>query len=276
MVEGIYQVMIDYKLEAKKQWNKNPCGIGDYLGGIEYESLEFFEAIRTNRYEVTDQWMKKAIDFNLVKGKKLLEIGHGLGTDLLSFSEAGARVYGIDISEEHHRLAKRNFELHGRECVLKLCDCDEIDFPSSTFDIVYSHGVLHHTPNTIKCISEAYRVLKYEGQFILGLYHKYSAYHIFMMLLYQGVIRGKLMQLGYQGLMSTVEYGADGINIKPLVKTYSKNQLRCMLADFRKVEFKITHFRREHFPYLYRLIPQSLEKYFEPIFGWYIIAYATK
>lgn len=265
------------KLEAKKQWNANPCGTGDYLAGIEYGSLDFFDEIRRSRYEITDVWMKRTIDFNMAKGKKLLEIGHGIGSDLLTFYEGGAEVYGIDITEEHHKLAALNFKLHGKQCVLKLCDSANIDFPTEYFDVVYSHGVLHHTPDTVRCISEAYRVLKPGGRFVLSLYYKYSAFHLVSVVLFNGILRGKLRALGYRGLMSsTIEHGADGINIRPLVKTYSKRQLRCMLADFSKIDFKIAHFKREHIPILGMIFPKSIEDFFEPVMGWYLIATATK
>ncbi|MBI5049146.1 MAG: class I SAM-dependent methyltransferase [Deltaproteobacteria bacterium] len=264
------------KLETQKQWNENPCGTGDYLAGIEYGSLKFFDEIQRSRYEVTDTWMKQTIDFNMAKGKKLLEIGHGIGTDLLTFCEGGAEVYAIDITEEHHKLATLNFKLHGKECVLKLCDSANIDFPSDCFDYVYSHGVLHHTPDTVRCISEAYRVLKPGGLFVLSLYHTYSAFHIFSKILYDGLMRGKLKKLGYRGLMSTVEYGADGINIKPLVKTYSKRKLRIILEDFSKVDFKIAHFKREHIPLGSKFLPRFIEKWLEHYLGWYVIAFAVK
>lgn len=264
------------KLEAQKQWNTTPCGTGDYLSGVEYASLEFFERVRWSRYEVTDKWMKKFIDFDHVKEKKLLEIGFGIGTDLLTFAENGAEVYGIDITQKHYELAQKNFELHKQKCNLKLCDAAEIDFPSSFFDIVYSNGVLHHTPDTIRCISEAYRVLKPGGTMIVTMYNRYSAFHIFTKLLFEGVLLGKLWKLGYPGLMATIEHGADGITIKPLVKTFSKKQMKLILSDFTSVDIKVGHFTKAHFRYLGRLIPHFLERYLEPIFGWYIIAYAVK
>ena len=264
------------KLQAQKQWNAHPCGTGKYLDGIEYGSLEFFDTIFHQRYEVTDTWMKRVINFSIAKGKKILEIGHGIGTDLLSFCQEGAEVYGIEITEEHHKLAQRNFALHGRTCVLKLCDGADIEFPANYFDYVYSHGVLHHTPDTVRCISEAYRVLKPGGQFILGLYHTYSAFHLLTMVIYNGLLKGKLFRLGYRGLMSTVEYGADGISAKLLVKTYSKARLRNLLSNFSTVEVKIAHFKREHIPHVGRLMPRCLEKVFEPYLGWYVIAFATK
>jgi ubiquinone/menaquinone biosynthesis C-methylase UbiE len=268
--------MIADKLEAQKQWNSTPCGTGDYLAGIEPASLEFFEAIRHSRYEVTDRWMKRVINFGMARNKKLLEIGHGIGSDLLTFCEGGAEVYGIDITEEHHRLAKRNFELHGKPCVLKLCDSAAIAFPDEFFDYVYSHGVLHHTPDTVRCISEAYRVLKPGGQLILSLYRTFSAFHLFEKLLCEGVVHGKLRTLGYRGLMSTIEHGADGVRIRPLVKTYRKGPLWHMLADFSRVEFKVAHFTREHIPKIGRFLPRFLERALEPYLGWYVIAFATK
>jgi SAM-dependent methyltransferase len=263
------------KLEAQKQWNTTPCGTGDYLAGLEVGSREYFDAVRRSRYEVTDPWMPRVIDFDVARGKRLLEIGHGMGTDLLTFCEHGAEVYGIDITAEHHRLATRNFEVHGRQAVLKLCDAASIDFPSEFFDVVYSHGVLHHTPDTVRCISEAYRVLKPGGLFILSLYHRYSAFH-FAHLLNRGILKGELRRLGYRGLMATVERGADGINIKPLVKTYSRRQLRDILGDFSAVRIRVAHLHGDHIPKVGRFIPRPVVKALEPLLGWYVTAFAIK
>jgi SAM-dependent methyltransferase len=265
------------KLETRRQWNANPCGgWGDHLAGLEPGSREYFDAIRRSRYEDTDSWMPRIIDFGCARGKRLLEIGHGVGTDLLTFAEHGCEASGIDITEEHHRLAQRNFDVHGQRAVLKLCDASDIDFPSGAFDVVYSHGVLHHTPDTVRCVSEAYRVLAPGGLFILSLYHRTSAFLLFDILLNRGILRGGLWRLGYRGLMSTIECGADGVGLKPLVKTYGRRQLRHILGDFSHVSFKVAHFRREHVPRLGRFIPRRLERWLEPWLGWYLIAFATK
>ncbi|MFI5305041.1 MAG: methyltransferase domain-containing protein [Nitrospiria bacterium] len=264
------------KLEAKKQWNRNPCGSGKYLLKLQEGSLDYFDEVRRSRYEDSDSWMKRTIDFSVGKGKRLLEIGFGMGSDLLTFCEEGAEVYGIDITEKHFQMAKENFELHGRKCNLKLCDAANIDYPSNYFDMVYSLGVLHHTPDTVRCMSEAYRVLKPGGLFILGLYNTFSAYHIFTKILFEGIALNKLKKLGYRGLMATVEYGADGVNFKPLVKTYSRKELSYMLADFSNVKFKVAHFKRKHIPILGKFLPKRVENWLEPYLGWYVIAFAIK
>ncbi|MBX7066634.1 MAG: class I SAM-dependent methyltransferase [Parachlamydiales bacterium] len=262
------------KSESMKQWNTTPCGSSDVKEAI--GTLDFFDSVRKSRYEVTDTWMKEKIPFHAGAGKKVLEIGFGMGTDLLSWKFEGAEVYGIDITEKHYNLAQSNFKLHNQTAHLQLADAANIPFSAEFFDIVYSNGVLHHTPDTVRCISEAFRVLKTGGQFIFSMYRTYSAFHIFSKLIIDGIRHGKLKQLGYEGLLSTIETGADGINIKPLVKTYTKTQLKHMLSDFSKVEFKVAHLKLEHFSSFRRFIPKFCEKLLEPWLGWYLIAYATK
>lgn len=264
------------KLEAQKQWNATPCGTGDQLAPFAYGSREYFDEIRRSRYEDSDPWIPEVIDFSVAKDKRLLEIGHGLGTDLLTFCEAGAEVYGIDITEKHHELATRNFEVHGKQAVLKLCDAANIDFPANYFDVVYSMGVLLATPDTVRCVSEAYRVLKPGGLFILSLYYRYSAFHLFAKLLYQGILRGDLRRLGYRGLMATVEHGADGITVKPLIKTFSRMQVRNILGDFSAVRIRVAHLHGAHIPKVGRFIPPPIVKLLEPVLGWYVTAFAIK
>jgi len=268
--------MDEKKSAAVNQWNATPCGSTDAAVNLEKGTLEFFESIRKSRYQITDTWMKKIIPFHAGKEKKVLEIGFGMGTDLMSWAMEGAEVYGIDLTPEHHRLAGLNFKEHGLKANLQIADAANIPFPNETFDIVYSNGVLHHTPDTVCCISEAFRVLRPGGQMIFSMYRTYSAFHIVIKLLVEGICKGKLRKLGYEGLMSTVERGADGIKIKPLVKTYRKTQLKHMLADFSKVKFKVGHFKREHLSKLKWLVPQAAEKYLEKWLGWYLIAFATK
>ena len=258
------------------QWNTTPCGTGPFLEGTLPETRQYFDHIRKNRYEVTDTWIPRTIDFSMAQGKKLLEIGHGVGSDLLTFAENGGLVHGIDITQEHHRLAKLNFEAHGQTGEFKLCEAENIEYPDNHFDYVYSMGVLHHTPHTERCFQEAYRVLKPGGLMVVAVYHTLSAYHVFAKLLYEGILLRRLFKLGYAGLMSTIEYGADGIHIKPLVKTYRRRQIQGLLSDFASVEFRITHFKREHIPLVGHLLPLRFERWLEPLLGWYVVAFARK
>jgi ubiquinone/menaquinone biosynthesis C-methylase UbiE len=269
--QRVTTAQIDWKEQAKAQWNNTPC---DSQEG-DTEELDYYLSVERKRYQDAP-WIKELFRFDQYQGKKVLEIGFGQGTDLCQFALAGADCFGVDITQRHYELAQRNFELRNLKAQLFLEDASKLHFEDNTFDAVYSLGVLHHTPDTIRCISEAYRVLKRGGEFMLGLYHRDSAFHYASVLLTNGLLNGNLRRLGYDGLLATVEKGADGTNIKPLVKLYTPYQLRLMLSDFRQVSINIRHLERSHFSVLARFVPPSLVPSLEHKLGWYVIAHAQK
>jgi ubiquinone/menaquinone biosynthesis C-methylase UbiE len=253
------------------QWTSYPCGAveGHELG------LPYFEAVEKNRYETYAPWMPGYLDFGAYRGKKLLEVGVGQGTDLVQFAKAGADVSGVDITPKHLGLAARNFEVRGLNVYLERAAAAALPFDSNRFDVVYSFGVLHCTDNTVRSISECHRVLKPGGELILAMYYKYSFFH-FYTLVVNGVFRGKLRRLGYRGLMSMVEFGADGVDTIPLVKTYSKSQLKNILEDFGSVQFDVRHLTPNDFGRFGGLVPASWAEFAGKYVGWYIFARAIK
>lgn len=267
---------IDWKQETRKQWNATPCGTGDHTAALEYGSLAFFDEVRRSRYEDSDPWIPRTIPFASGAGKRVLEIGHGLGSDLLSWRQHGAEVYGIDITDEHHQLCKRNFDLRGEPVDLRLCDAARIDHPDAYFDVVYSQGVLHHTPDIEACIAEIHRVLKPGGRFIMTVYHRRSAFYLVNLMLYTGLRKRELFRLGYRGLLATIERGADGIATKPLVNLYTKAEVRQLLRGFGYVEVETAHFNREHLPYFDRFLTPARSNWLERHAGWYVVSTAVK
>jgi SAM-dependent methyltransferase len=257
---------------AIEQWTSSPCGA---LDGFDELSLAYFEAVEHNRYEDFAPWMREFVNFSAYIGRKVLEVGVGQGTDLVQFAKGGAQVSGIDITQRHLELAARNFEVRGLCANLKCATAAAIPFESDSFDVVYSFGVLHHTDNTVRCISECHRVLKPGGEFILGLYHTFSLFHAHTILV-DGILRGELRRLGYRGLMARIESGADGIKTMPLVKTYSRSRLRNILEDFREVRFDVRHLTPNDFGRLWRRVPESWAERAGKHVGWYIFARAIK
>jgi ubiquinone/menaquinone biosynthesis C-methylase UbiE len=269
--------MVELKLTAAnnaaiRQWNNHPCGALD--GRNEY-NLAYFEAVERERYEHYAPWMQKYINFGSYAGKRILEVGVGQGTDLVQFAKHGADVYGIDITPRHLELAARNFEVRGIRANLQYAVAAALPFESDSFDVVYSFGVLHCTDNTVRSISECHRVLKPGGQLILGVYHTYSFFHAYTIFV-NGILRGKLRRLGYRGLMSLIEAGADGAQFMPLVKTYSRSHLRNILEDFSAVRFDIRHLTPNDFGALRRFVPELLAERAGRHIGWYIFAHAIK
>lgn len=269
--------MVELKLTAAnnaaiRQWSNRPCGA--LAGSSEYD-LGYFEAVERERYEHYAPWMRKFINFDSYAGKRILEVGVGLGTDLVQFAKQGADVYGIDITPRHLELAARNFEVRGMRANLKYAAAAALPFESDSFDVVYSFGVLHCTDNTVRSISECHRVLRPGGQLILGVYHTYSFFHAYTIFV-TGVVRGNLQRLGYRGLMSLIESGADGVKFVPLVKTYSRRQLQNILEDFSAVRFDVRHLTPNDFGALRRFVPELLAERAGRHIGWYIFARAIK
>jgi len=252
------------RLNAKRQWTANPCGS---VGAPTYDK-GYFQKVEINRY-FQQYWQKSFFRFAEVKGK-VLEIGVGLGTDLKQFARAGCDCHGIDITQKHLSLTRRNFMLEGIPVTLSLCDAEKICYPDKTFDCIYSFGVIHHIPNVESVLEEVYRILKPGGILWVSVYHKYSI-HTFSLLM-RSIINGNLWRLGLSGVLSTIELGADGRDIKPYVKLYSLPMLKSLIQG-NKFQIERMGVRQVNFE---PSSPLGFLRKFESIFGWYVCCIARK
>jgi ubiquinone/menaquinone biosynthesis C-methylase UbiE len=133
----------------------------------------FFRQLDEYRYEKLN-YLKRLVDFDAYRGKKLLEVGCGAGIDLLGFARGGAKVTGIDLSKTAIELACKNFEQSQQNADLRVMNGECMQFADNTFDVVYAHGVLQYTADTERMIREIHRVLKPGGEAILMVYNKNS------------------------------------------------------------------------------------------------------
>lgn len=270
------QKLAKEKREAIKLWSADPCG-AHYTEEYGLGSKEFFQAAVEERYENDAPWIKRLIDSIPVKGKKVLEVGCGMGVDLLEFAKNGARVTGIDLVDNHLKLASRLFALNKLEAKLLNADAEDLPFPPEAFDIVYSFGVLHHTPNTQKAIDEVQRVLRPNGTAIVGLYHKNSWHYLVNLVFRKGILHKGLKQGTMADILSrSVEFSRTGA--KPLVKVYSRRECRRLFSNFSKAKVRAYHFKKDQV-----LIPRPFQflKFFLPTFlpsflGWYLMATVKK
>ena len=262
----------EWKKETVKQWNNKACG------SLENSNidLEYFLEVEENRYNNYGPWMKEFYAYHDHKGINLLEIGFGQGTDLVQYKKGGAMVSGVDLTPNHYELANKNFELRGLKANLFLEDASNLHFDDDTFDKVVSFGVLHHTPDIEKCISEVYRVLKPGGKFVMTLYHRNSVFFLFLKLIVDGLFHLNLFRLGYNGIKATIEKGADGKKIKPLVLVYTSKKMKKVLRHFSSVEIHKRHLKRSDFWIFGRFISDKMLSKWEKSVGWYIIGVAEK
>lgn len=167
------------KREIQHFWDSRP--FGEYYGGRNLEdkeyTVEYLAEIDRIRYQIDFPHIIEYTDFSSQQGKSVLEVGCGPGNDSSMFARYGAMMTCLDLSPRNIYAARNRFK------ALKLAgqftngDAENLPFEDNSFDFVYSHGVLHHTPNTDKTIQEIYRVLKPGGQALIFLYHKNSIYY---------------------------------------------------------------------------------------------------
>lgn len=289
------------KERVRAFWQANPCGVK--FAEAEPGSRLFYELVEAHRY--TKEWhIPAAADFASARGLKVLEIGCGLGTDGAQFAEAGADYTGIDLTEAAVELARRRFELFNLPGTFRTADAENLDFADESFDLVYSHGVLHHTPETEKAIKEIYRVLRPEGRAVVMLYHRGSYnYRVNISVLRRagahllkwgpGVkivhrITGepveslrehaKLLKAEKESYLKPAEFlsqNTDGAG-NPLARVYSRKEARELFKGFSEVQLKTHFLNKRWLPVIGSLLPRALEVWLASRWGWHLWIYAQK
>ncbi|MFC1862201.1 methyltransferase domain-containing protein [Chloroflexota bacterium] len=176
------------KEQVRDYWNKESCGAG--IAASTKFSRQYFEEIEQNRYIMEPEIFSFA-QFTRFRGKKILEIGIGAGTDFIQWVRAGAKAYGIDLTEEAVEHAKKRLDIYGLKAEdLRVADAENLPYSDNTFDLVYSWGVIHHTPDTIRALEEILRVARIGGAIKLMVYNRWSLTTLYMYL-YFGLLRGR-------------------------------------------------------------------------------------
>jgi SAM-dependent methyltransferase len=266
------------KRETQKQWSRDPCGAVT-ARDVEIGSWEFYRRVEADRYQSYAPWMKEVMGFSRHAGKRVLEIGPGLGTDHAQFARAGAEMYALDLTAVHLEHTRRRFDLEGLATRPVRGDAEDLPLADGSFDVVYSFGVLHHTPSTARAVREIHRVLRPGGLAIVGLYHKHSAFYWVYTLLLRGVLRGGLWRRGYRRLMAEIEYRSPGSDAVPLVKVVSRRECRRLFAPFSSLAIRTHHFDLNH---ALPLVPPTRGRWREAVerlgapWGWYLTVFARK
>ncbi len=260
------------KARAYQQWTVDPCGVStsQHSPG----TREFFADVERYRYQEYAPWLPTVMGFDRYPGKRLLEVGCGMGTDLVQFARAGSRVCGTDLTVRSLEIARQQFAVGGLSGQFLSCDAEALPFPDASFDVVYSNGVLHHTPDTAKAVAEIHRVLKPGGTAIVMLYHRHSLYYWGRLVFWFGLLRGELWRKSMQEILrERVEYSTSGA--RPLVKVYSRGEARRLFQAFRRVEVSVRQLTLNFLP-LPRAWQRVLAFWLEPLAGWNLIIKAQK
>jgi len=208
------------KEDVRDFWNADPCGTR-YLA-----DADDFETHARVRYSL-EPYIFDFAQFQNARGLKVLEIGVGMGADYLEWLKAGALATGLDISAASIDRARTRCERAGFKPDLRVADAEHLPFPDGAFDVVYSYGVMHHSPDTRRCIEEACRVLKPGGQARIMVYHHPSMTGLMLWLRY-GLFRGKSLR---QSVFDHLE--------SPGTKTYTEAEALALFEGFKNVHLKL-------------------------------------
>ncbi len=267
--------LAEEKVRAREQWSQDPCG-AEFDREHELGTREFFEAIERHRYSAYAPWMPRVMGFDKFRGAKLLEIGCGMGTDLLQFARGGARCTGVDLTPRSVEITRHRFGLYGMAGAFMIADGERLPFASESFDVVYSNGVLHHTPDTAGAIREVHRVLRPGGVARVMLYHRNSLNYWLEIVLRRGLLGGEFLRgRSAEEIMSRVVEFSDH-DARPLVKVYSRRQARELFQPFSEVKMEVEQLLREELRFLAPLVS---ERWFEGLaqrIGWNVVITATK
>jgi ubiquinone/menaquinone biosynthesis C-methylase UbiE len=264
----------EYKQRAREQWTADPCG-SHVARDLTFGTRPYFDCIEDYRYGVYATWMKDVIGFDKYAGKRLLEVGCGTGTDLLQFARGGSKVIGIDLTPRSIEITRQRFRIYGQNGGFAIGDAENLAFPDNSFDVVYSFGVIHHTPDTRRAVSEFHRVLRPGGRAIVMLYNRASLYYWTSLMLRRGLIGGELFHSSTAEIMSRhVEYSES--EARPLVKAYSRSEARALFCKFDDCRIMIRQLTREEFGRPGRLLPRASVRWLGKHFGWNLLVTAVK
>jgi SAM-dependent methyltransferase len=264
------------KLAIKAFWDEAACGEALYLQGLDRSD---YEAHAEHRYRL-EPYIPVFGRFDESRDLRVLEIGVGLGADHQRFAAAGAILTGIDLTERAVEHTQRRLSLFGLTSELSTGDAEQLSFADNTFDVVYSWGVIRHSPDTPKAVREIFRVLKPGGNARIMVYHKWSLVGVMLWLRYVLAVGRPFRSLGdiYASHLES-----------PGTKAYSIPEARQLFQDFSDVNISTVLTRgdllqgaagqRHQGSILFiarRLWPRSLLKRLFPSAGLFMLIQARK
>lgn len=226
-------------------------------------SREFFADLDHYHFEKLHH-LPRLIDFNAYRGRQVLDVGCGAGTDLARFAKGGAIVSGVDLSSSAIALARQNFAQQGLTADLREADGERLPFDDEAFDVVFAHGVVQYTAHDKALVDECRRVLKPGGTAVFQVYNRIS---------------------WLNGLSKVMKVPLEHEDA-PVLQRYSAAEFRRLLTGFQDVRIV-----EERFPVKSRLHGgwkgtlfntffvgtfNALPRAWVRRFGWHLLAFCTK
>ena len=207
----------------KKYWNDRPCNVKH--SKEEIGTKKYFDEVEKKKLTV-EPHIKTFSNFDEWNGKKVLEIGCGLATAGINFASHGADYTGVELSDESLKLAKKRFDVYQMQGKFFSGNAEHLStfVPIKTYDLIYSFGVIHHSPNPEKIISEIKKYMNENSILKIMLYAKNSW-------------KNYMIEAGLD--QPEAQYGC------PIVHTYTKSDIVDLLEGYDIISIEQDHI----FPY---------------------------
>ncbi|MBL1173950.1 class I SAM-dependent methyltransferase [Pantanalinema sp. GBBB05] len=258
---------------VQNYWNSRPCNIRHSTKPV--GSREYFDEVEARKHFV-EPHIPGFAEFDRWQGKKVLEIGSGIGTAMINFARSGAQVTAVDLSDKSLELAKQRAQVYGLEDQISFyqANAEELSqyVPIDTYDLVYSFGVIHHTPHPERVIDQIRQYVKPGSTVKIMVYYRYSWKVLWILLTYG---KGQFWRLNE--LVATYSEAQEGC---PVTYIYSKPEAKALLNGFEIVDMQVDHIFPYYIPdykqykytkeWYFRWMPQPLFRWLEQHFGWHL------
>jgi hypothetical protein len=234
---------------VRSYWEEEPCGTSDSISaGLQPGTGEWFERIEEHRY-AAEPFIHQVAQFTRHRGKRVLEVGVGAGTDHLQWARAGCECFGVDLTDAAIEATRERLAWYGFESQLRRVDAELLPYPDATFDLVYSWGVIHHSE-------------KPGGSFIGMVYGRRSLL-VLKLWVRHALLKGRPWRTPSDLVWNQVESVG--------TKAYTTAEARQLLAGFSSVALKsfVTTYDRAGFP-------RWLSRFFPDAWGWFITFRAVR
>lgn len=261
--------------KVQSYWNVRPCNIRHSTKPVGSE--EYFHEVEYRKYRV-EPHIPSFAEFERWRGKKVLEIGCGIGTDTVNFARHGAEVTAVDLSENSLALARQRAKVFGLEDRIRFYhgNAEKLSefVPLDQYDLVYSFGVIHHTPHPERVLREIRKYIKPEGTVKIMVYYRWS-WKVFWILCGYG-------RFQFWRLPAMVASFSEAQTGCPVTYTYSKRGARRWLGSegFRVTREHVDHiFRYKISDYVqhrytvvwyFRWLPPRVFECLEQLIGWHL------
>lgn len=243
-------------------WEQEPCGTAPAIvGDRQAHSREWFEQVEQYRYDV-EPFIHAVAQFTRHRGKRMLEVGVGAGTDHLQWARAGCDCHGVDLTDAAIDTTRERLALYGLQSQLQRVDAETLPFADGFFDLVYSWGVIHHSERPDRIVAEIARVLKPGGIFIGMVYGRRSV-TAWLLWARHALMRGRPWRTPADVIWRHVESIG--------TKAYTQPEIHTLFSAFADVRTQpiLALSDRDR-------LPRWITQFYPSRWGWFVAVHATR